>query len=110
MRTRGLEIIALACGLAACSFTLPVNGTMEDGLETFSGTTSGGGDRSGTLNIMSNKGLSCHGDWAYTSERTGRGIFICTNGLSGPFEFTSAGRHGNGVGRIGGRRFVFTFG
>jgi hypothetical protein len=68
------------------------------------------GDRTGTMMIQSNKGLSCQGCWSYISERFGRGVFNCNNGKSGPFEFNGVGPRGSGVGRLGDRRFVFTYG
>jgi hypothetical protein len=47
---------------------------------------------------------------SYISENVGRGVFNCTNGKSGPFEFNGVGPRGSGVGRLGDRRFVFTYG
>lgn len=96
--------------LAGCSLTLPVEGSMEDGGETFTGTATGYSDGGGNLAVTSNKGMTCNGDFTYITSRFGKGIFRCSNGQSGPFEFTSTGRRGNGVGRLGDRRFTFTFG
>jgi hypothetical protein len=61
------------------------------------------GDRTGTMMIQSNRGLSCQGRWSYISESVGRGVFNCNNGKSGPFEFNGvgpveAGREGLGTG------------
>jgi hypothetical protein len=56
----GMTLLALG----ACSATLPVSGAMEDGSETFTGTSMVNGDRTGTLIIQSNKGLSCQGRWS----------------------------------------------
>jgi hypothetical protein len=96
--------------LGACGATLPVSGSMEDGSETFTGTSMVNGDRTGTLAIQSDKGLSCQGRWSYISEHVGRGVFNCNNGKSGPFEFNGVGPRGSGAGRLGDRRFVFTYG
>jgi len=105
------KILLLALLLSGCSVTLPVDGTMEDGDETFTGTTTGYADGSGTLTVVSNKNLRCEGNWSYVARPTyGRGIFRCNNGKSGPFEFNGAGQHGTGIGRLGNRRFTFTYG
>jgi hypothetical protein len=100
----------LATIVGGCSVTRPVQGSLEDGSETFTGSATGYMDHSGTLTINSNKGLSCSGTFVYVTSREGSGTFNCTNGQSGPFQFVSAGTHGTGTGRIGGRPFTFTFG
>jgi hypothetical protein len=108
-----MRAVAIGCVLlafAACSATLPVNGSMEDGSEIFSGTSTINGDRTGTMMIQSNRGLSCQGRWSYISENVGRGVFNCNNGKSGPFEFNGVGPRGSGTGRLGDRRFVFQYG
>lgn len=97
-------------GLAACSMTLPVKGAMEDGGETFTGSATGYMDGGGTLQIASNKGLTCSGQFVYETRRNGSGTFNCNNGQSGPFQFVSTGTRGTGTGRLGGRPFTFTFG
>lgn len=102
--------IACAFALTGCSMTLPVQGQMETGEETFIGTATGYLDRSGVLEVTSNKGLKCSGDFVYVTSREGRGVFRCSDGRSGPFEFVSTGTRGNGTGVIGGQRFTFTFG
>jgi len=103
-------VLLLALALAGCSVTLPVQGTMEDGGEVFSGTATGYGDGGGTLQIASNRGLSCTGNFVYVTRRSGNGTFNCNNGMSGPFSFVSTGTRGTGTGRIGQRGFTFTFG
>lgn len=107
---RSIALIAAAALLAGCSMTLPLQGSLEEGDETFSGTATGHSDGGGTLQIESNRGLSCRGTFVYVTSRNGRGTFNCSNGMSGPFDFVSTGTRGTGAGRIGGRRFTFTFG
>jgi hypothetical protein len=51
----------LAAAVGACSMTLPVQGSIEDGSETFTGSATGYIDGGGTLTLTSNKGLSCSG-------------------------------------------------
>lgn len=101
---------AMVFALSACSMTLPVQGTMEDGSEAFTGSATGYVDGGGTLQITSNKGLACSGRFVYETLRSGSGTFNCSNGQSGPFQFVSTGARGTGMGRIGGRPFTFTFG
>lgn len=100
----------IASSIGACSMTLPVQGSIEDGSETFTGSATGYMDGGGTLTISSNKGLSCAGTFVYVTRRNGSGTFNCNNGQSGPFDFVSTGTRGTGTGRIGTRPFTFTFG
>jgi hypothetical protein len=84
---------------------------MEDGSETFTGSMTGYMDGTGTMSIVSNKGLSCTGNWSFIVRPTyGRGIFRCSDGTGGPFEFNGNGNHGTGNGRLVDRQFTFTFG
>ena len=108
MRVAMLSIGALA--LCGCSMTVPVAGQSSDGGETFTGKATGYADGSGSLSIVSSKGLSCSGNFVYVTPRTGSGTFRCLNGQSGPFNFVSTGTHGSGTGKIGDRTFTFTFG
>jgi len=96
--------------LSACSLTLPVNGQMADGTETFTGTATGEIDGAGVLSITSSAGRTCTGSFVYVTARTGEGTFICDDGQSGPFSFVSTGTRGTGTGTIGGKRMTFTFG
>ena len=102
--------VTAAMLLTACSVTAPVRGSMEDGSETFAGTATGYADATGTMSISSNRGLSCVGSLAYVNARQGTGTFNCSDGRSGPFQFTGNGQRGHGVGRLGNQRFTFTFG
>ncbi len=104
-----LGVVALL-GLGACSMTLPVQGALEDGTETFSGSATGYSDGGGTLTLTTTKGRSCSGKFVYVTRREGEGTFTCNDGQSGPFSFVSTGTSGTGTGRIGGKPFTFTFG
>lgn len=90
--------------------TLPVKGQMGNGKEIFTGKATGYLDGAGTLEITSNKGRKCKGNFVYVSNRHGEGTFTCSNGQSGPFRFVSTGIRGSGSGTIGGKTFTFTFG
>ena len=95
---------------SACQLTLPVKGQLTNGKEKFTGLATGQLDGSGTLEISSNKGTDCQGNFVYTSSRTGEGTFVCSDGRSGPFSFVSTGSKGTGTGSIGGDAFTFVFG
>jgi len=103
-----ISIVSLL--LAACSMTLPVEGQMTNGRETFTGAATGYLDGGGTLSITSTLGRTCEGNFVYITGRTGEGTFICSDGKSGPFRFVSTGTRGTGTGTIGGDSFTFTFG
>ena len=110
---RGFRLVAPVAGallLAGCGMTLPVQGQLESGKETFTGSATGYLDRSGDLTIVSSGGTTCTGDFVYTSRRRGEGVFQCSDGRSGPFSFVSTGMSGTGTGRLGGENFTFTFG
>src|SRR5258708_7848270 len=110
---RQISIIACTAVLlvAGCSVTTGVTLTMEDGSETFQGTETGYADGAGTLELISNRGLRCTGQWVFIDRPSyGQGTIQCTNGQSGPFEFVGTGRRGIGSGRLGDRPFTFTFG
>lgn len=105
-----LALTATVVVAVGCSMTLSVNGAMESGDETFTGTATGYMNGGGTLSVTTNKGLSCSGDFVYVTRRFGEGIFKCSDGRSGPFDFVSTGTSGTGKGRLGGELFTFTFG
>ncbi len=100
-------VVTLLCG---CSLTLPVSGLVEGTSETFSGKATGYADGAGTLEIASNTGVTCNGNFVYVRQREGEGVFRCSDGRLGPFRFVSTGSRGTGHGDLGGKRFTFTFG
>ena len=105
-----LSGVSLLCALQGCSLTLPVKGVFQNSTETFTGTATGYMNGTGVLTITSSSGTVCKGNFVYETRRTGKGIFTCGDNRSGPFEFSSSGSSGTGVGDLGGQKFVFTFG
>ena len=105
-------LLAALAGLvvAGCSTTLPVQGQLGDGSDRFTGSATGYLDGAGTLEIVSERGVSCVGEFVYVNERRGEGTFICDDGRSGPFTFVSTGMRGVGSGTLSGRTFTFSFG
>lgn len=95
---------------AGCSMTVPVRGQLMGGAETFSGVATGHMDGAGVLTIVSSRGTKCEGNFVYVTGRRGEGVFTCTDGRSGPFDFVSTGTRGTGRGMLSGDTFVFTFG
>lgn len=100
----------LAAALAGCSMTLPVRGNATEGNETFSGTATGYMDGGGNLAVVVSTGATCTGSFVYVNRRQGSGVFTCSDGRSGPFEFVSTGTRGTGIATLSGKRFTFTFG
>jgi len=96
--------------LAGCSMTLPVQGIVQNSSESFVGTATGYADGAGILQVKSNQGTECKGNFVYITSRQGEGVFTCSDGRSGPFNFASTGSRGTGQGKLGGDTFVFTFG
>ncbi len=96
--------------MSSCSLTLPVRGQVQNSEETFTGTATGYFGGGGDLQIVSNKGAVCKGNFVYVTSRKGEGVFNCEDGRSGPFQFVSTGKSGTGHGDLGGSKFTFTFG
>ncbi|MFT3732844.1 MAG: hypothetical protein QM780_15725 [Hyphomicrobium sp.] len=107
---RNSSIAAAALFLSACSMTLPVQGVVDGGKETMTGTATGYTNGAGTLEIKTSKGTTCKGNFVYVTPRQGSGVFNCDDGRSGPFQFVSTGSQGTGTGTFGGQSFTFTFG
>lgn len=101
-------ISSLAC--AGCSLTLPVKGQVLNSTETFTGSATGYTDGAGTLEIVSNRGVKCSGEFIYITPRNGQGTAKCTDGRAGSFRFASTGTKGTGEGDFGTGKVIFTFG
>jgi hypothetical protein len=109
----GASFVALqlsACSLFVNSVTVRAQGIVQGSGEEFSGTATGYADGAGDLMVVSTKGTTCRGNYVFITQRQGEGVFTCSDGRSGPFEFVSTGRRGNGRGSLGAQTFVFTFG
>ncbi len=103
-------MVATAATLTACTVTGQLNGQIQNSSETFVGTLTGNADRSGQLHATTSGGAQCDGDWVSTERRKGEGVFRCSDGRSGPFQFVSTGAHGTGHGSFGAdQNFTFTF-
>ena len=103
-------LAALGSLVSACSMTLPVQGVVEGGKETMTGTATGYTNGAGNLEVTTSKGTTCTGNFVYVTPRQGSGVFNCSDGRSGPFDFVSTGSQGTGKGTFGGQNFTFTFG
>lgn len=107
---RAVVLVAIGAAIAGCSMTLPVQGVVEGGGETMTGTATGYTNGGGNLEITTSKGTTCKGNFVYVTHRQGSGVFNCSDGRSGPFDFVSTGTSGTGKGTFGGQNFTFTFG
>lgn len=109
---RRMVILLSLLGLAGCSMTQPVQGSMNNGKEPFLGEATGYLTGNGQLTITTEGGVNCAGKFQYTSSgASGTGTFNCDDGRSGNFRFTSNGVQGQGFGKTSkGEPFRFTFG
>lgn len=96
--------------LAACSTTMPVRLEVQNSDEMFVGTATRYSDGSGILNLSSNKGATCRGNFVYLMRGEGEGVFTCRDGRGGPFQFVYSASGGAGHGDLEGEPFTFTFG
>ena len=108
MLRRSLPLAALA--LSGCSMTLPIRGQVDQGGETFSGTTRVSWDGAGELQVISSKNATCNGPFVHITAHAGQGTFNCSDGRQGQFTFVSTGRRGTGSGHLSGEPVTFTFG
>lgn len=104
---------ALAIGLviatAGCAGVgYRVNGALDDGPETFSGSLTKYLDRTGGIEIQSTKGLYCNGPITYSDMSRGMGTLKCRDGQTGRFNIEFYGGTGRGSGEIGERKIAFT--
>lgn len=107
------KILLIACvclSASGCSLTLPVTGQVLNSKETFTGSATGFLDGAGTLEIVSNRGVKCSGQFVYITPRQGQGTATCTDGRAGSFRFASTGTKGTGEGDFGTGKVIFTFG
>jgi hypothetical protein len=92
------------------TLTLPLQMSVQNSSEVFSGTATGHMDGAGELAVMSTSGERCIGRFVYINGREGRGTIACAGGRKGDFEFVSTGSRGTGSGQIGGEPITFLFG
>ena len=109
--------VVLVAGCSIGATTLPVKGQTASGKQTFTGKFTaaghsiGVGSGNGDLELVSNDGLKCSGKFVYWNEMSGgEGVFVCSDGRSGPFNFASDRTTGVGTGKIGNEQMTFTFG
>jgi hypothetical protein len=108
-RLAGLILVGSA--LTGCTtLTLPVEASMQNSTERFSGTATGHMDGAGELELTSTRGEKCTGRFVYINGRQGSGTITCAGGRNGPFEFVSTGSRGTGQGRISGEPMTIVFG
>ena len=111
MTLKKCAYIVVVCSiLSACGSTMPLTGAIKDSDESFSGIATDNPDGDGNLTIISSKGASCTGNFAYVTRHQGQGVFECNDGRSGPFKFVSTGMWGTGYGQLGNSKLTFTFG
>ncbi len=117
MRKSALILIALPCLLCACSKTFPVRGTISKSGEKFLGTATSQMVGKSSINITTNKGTQCSGEYDApivmnpSEGSTGNGGFQCSDGRSGQFSFAGDIVSGDGFGTMNnGDKFDFYYG
>jgi hypothetical protein len=112
MKSEIWVVVAAGLLVAACDTSAPVRAVTSDG-EQFTGTAiaTGAWDTSGTLNLVSNRGLTCVGQFVYDGivGPTGKATFNCNNGEAGSAQLNGV-TNGTGEGTIGSRKITFTWG
>jgi len=105
-------VVVLVFLLSACASGRSAIGQMERSDETFRGTVTGGGFRSGPgdLTLVSSHSTTCRGSFVYTARHKAQGVLNCDDGRTGPFFMSGFDATGSGYGDLAGQRFTFTFG
>jgi len=107
---RFLLKVGLLALLAGCDAGAKITGTTSDG-ETFTGTAVATGywDASGIVNLVSNRGLTCVGTYAYNGTGSnGRATFTCNNGEIGTVQLNGSASVGEGT--LGNRQITVRWG
>lgn len=92
------------------TMTLPTQGQVNNSTETFTGAAVVHFWGNGSLTLLTNKGITCKGDFVHVSSQEGTGTVVCEDGRLGTFSFVMAGLKGTGNGKIGGENFDFRIG
>ncbi|MER1940631.1 hypothetical protein ABS755_07975 [Castellaniella sp. FW104-16D08] len=111
MRSK-ITALILSAALSGCAVTVPVVGNFAgQSTDDFMGSaTAGVGD--GTMQIMSQQGVSCTGTLHRPSTVSGTGTLKCDDGRTGTFVFTKSNYNGGtGFGKLSdGTKVRFSFG
>lgn len=108
MHLRWVVGLVAALAVAGCADSIKLTGSTGDG-ETFSGVAVAGGgfDQSGTLQLVSNRGMTCVGTYAFEglSGPKGRADLSCSDGSTTVAALDMPSR--TGVGALGTRQLHF---
>jgi len=99
-------------GLAGCSVRADVTGLVGYDGELYTGTATGYLDRTGTIDLHTETGARCVGQYGYTGAKTGRGTLLCNDGQRVDIQFNSITPltgYGYGVSNTG-KPVRFTYG
>ncbi|MBN9091259.1 MAG: trypsin-like peptidase domain-containing protein [Reyranella sp.] len=88
-------VLVAGLAVAGCSVTVDVVGLV--GSETFRGKSTGYGDGTGYMEMQSDAGTKCVGDFAFHGSRNGTAILSCNDGRQAALQFRSL-RAGVGYG------------
>lgn len=104
------QLFAFLLASPAHSITLPVEGSIQNSDETFSGKAYARLTGGGTITLETNRNVTCQGSFVHTGIHEGNGTVTCDDGRLGVFDFVTRGLSGSGVGTIGLESFVFRIG
>lgn len=110
MTLRCIAAVTAALSVAACDNSVKLRGTADDG-ETFNGIAIGTGafDQSGTLQVVSNRGLNCVGTYQFEglAGPKGKATMNCSDGSTAGASLDMNTRRGAGT--IGDRKLTFAW-
>jgi hypothetical protein len=108
MRLQPLIALSLAVVLGGCDNSVKLSAQADDG-EEFNGVAIGTGfwDMSGTLQLVSNRGMNCVGTYVFegVSGPKGKATFNCSNGAAGEAALDNITK--TGAGTLGPRSISF---
>lgn len=102
--------VAAALTVAGCTKRAGVNGQFEDSTVTLAGTSIDFAKRGGEIRFRTSEGVTCKGDYVFTTKTDGEGVFHCSDDASGPFTINLAADRMIGRGILHGTPFTFTVG
>lgn len=110
IQVKSVIAVSLLTAVAACSMSVPVSGQLSDGSETFIGSGEAGMNTAAPFTMTSSTGTDCAGTFDMKSLSSGSGEFMCDDGRSGSFNWTSNGSKISGSGTISGKPMTITMG
>ena len=103
---RWIYLIVTAVVLVGCSYTFPLRGKIQDSDETFTGLRTINLSGASTFEIVSNKNVTCEGDFVGLDYKTFKGIMSCSDGRTGIFYFYNLDKRDDSYGELDGKKIT----